>query len=86
MKIRTLLGLGAVGGVAYANYKRGGDWSLDGIKETIRSLFSGAQEKVRDLADQAKEQIGQRDVGGSEFGSRSTGYGIGGSDVTGYNR
>jgi hypothetical protein len=85
MKIRTLLGLGAVGGVAYANYKRGGDWTLDGIKETVRSLFSGAQEKVRDLADQAKEQIGQRDVGGSsEF--RSTGYGVGGSDVTGYNR
>jgi hypothetical protein len=84
MKIRTLLGLGAIGGVAYENYKRGGDWTLDGIKETVRSLFSGAQEKVRDLADQAKEQIGQRDVGGSEF--RSTGYGVGGSDVTGYNR
>jgi hypothetical protein len=85
MKIRTLLGLAAVGGVAYAHQRRGGEWTLDGIKDTLRSLFSGAQEKVRDLADQAKEQIGQRDVGGSsEF--RSTGYGVGGSDVTGYNR
>jgi hypothetical protein len=86
MKIRTLLGHAAVGGVAYAHQKRGGEWTLDGIKETLRSLFSGAQEKVRDLADQAKEQI--QDVGGgsSEFGSRSTGYGVGGSDVTGYNR
>ena len=84
MKIRTLLGLAAVGGVAYAHQRRGGEWTIDGIKDTLRSLFSGAQEKVRDLADQAKEQIGQRDTGGSEF--RSTGYGVGGSDVTGYNR
>jgi hypothetical protein len=86
MKIRTLLGLAAVGGVAYAHQKRGGEWTLDGIKDTVRSLFSGAQDKVRDLADQAKDKMGQRDIGGSELGSRSTGYGIGGSDVTGYNR
>lgn len=85
MKIRTLLGLAAVGGVAYAHQKRGGEWTLDGIKETVRSLFSGAKDKVRDLADQAKEQIGH-EGGGSELGSRSTGYGVGGSDVTGYNR
>lgn len=83
MKIRTLLGLAAVGGVAYAHQRRGGEWTLDGIKDTVRSLFSGAQDKVRDLADQAKDQISERR---GEFGSRSTGYGVGGSDVTGYNR
>jgi len=85
MKIRTLLGLAAVGGVAYAHQKRGGEWTLDGIKDTVRSLFSDAQHKVRDLAGQAKDQIRERDLG-SELGSRSTGYGVGGKDVTGYNR
>ena len=60
MKIRTLLGLAAIGGVAYAHNKRGGEWTLDGIKETLRQLFSGVQDKVRDFAEQAKEQISQQ--------------------------
>lgn len=87
MKIRTLLGLAAIGGVAYAHNKRGGEWTLDGIKETLRQLFSGVQDKVRDFAEQAKEQISQqqqeRDVSPG-VGGTQTGYGVGGSDVTGY--
>ena len=82
MKIRTLLGLAAIGGVAYAHNKRGGEWTLDGIKETLRQLMEGVQDRVRDFADQAKEQIDQARAGEH----RSTGYGVGGSDVTGYNR
>jgi hypothetical protein len=86
MKIRTLLGLAAIGGVAYAHNKRGGEWTLDGIMETVRGLFSGAQDKVRGFADQAKDKLEDVRSGSQEFGSRSTGYGVGGSDVTGYNR
>jgi hypothetical protein len=84
MKIRTLLGLAAIGGVAYAHNKRGGEWTLDGIKETVRQLFSGMQDRLSDLAAEAKDRLAQeRDI---TPGSRPTGYGIGGSDVTGYNR
>jgi hypothetical protein len=83
MKIRTLLGLAAIGGVAYAHNKRGGEWTLDGIKETLRDLFSGVQDKVRGFADEAKERIEDT---GQGFGSqtKSTDYGVG-SDL-GYNR
>ena len=85
MKIRTLLGLAAIGGVAYAHNKRGGEWTLDGIKDTLRDLFSGMQDKVRGFADEAKERIEDT---AQDFGSasttKSTGYGVG-SDL-GYNR
>jgi len=84
MKIRTLLGLAAIGGVAYAHNKRGGEWTIDGIKETVRQLFSGVSDKVREFAEQAKEQIGEKNVG-QELGAKPTGYSAG-SDVTGYNR
>jgi len=94
MKIRTLLGLAAVGGVAYAHNKRGGEWTLDGIRETVRQLFGGLQDKLQEFADQAKEQLSQRQGEGGErdvtpgqgVSGTQTGYGMGGSDVTGYNR
>lgn len=82
MKIRTLLGLAAIGGVAYAHNRRGGEWTLDGIKGTLRDLFAGAQDKVRGFADQAKDEIGGQS---QNFGtSQSSGYGVG-SDL-GYSR
>lgn len=82
MKIRTLLGLAAIGGVAYAHNKRGGEWTLDGIKETLRELFTSAQDKVRDFADLAKDEIG--DTADTFRTSQSSGYGTG-SDL-GYSR
>jgi len=83
MKIRTLLGLAAIGGVAYAHNKRGGEWTLDSIKHTLSDLFSGVQDKVRGFADEAKDRIEDT---AQDFGStaKSTGYGVG-SDL-GYNR
>ena len=83
MKIRTLLGLAAIGGVAYAHNKRGGEWTLDSIKHTLSDLFSGVQDKVRGFADEAKTRIEDT---AQDFGStsKSTGYGVG-SDL-GYNR
>lgn len=88
MKIRTLLGLAAIGGVAYAHNKRGGEWTLDGVKETLRQLFTGVQDKLQEFADEAKERLStEKDITPGDVGSqRGTGYGIGGSDVTGYNR
>jgi len=82
MKIRTLLGLAAIGGVAYAHNKRGGEWTLDGIKETLRQLFSGVQDKLQEFADEAKERLGQEKDITPDVTARPTGS----SDVTGYNR
>ncbi len=92
MKIRTLLGLAAIGGVAYAHNKRGGEWSLEGIKETLRQLLEGVQDKLQEFAEQAKEQLSQEKDITPESGHPQTGYGTPGgdvplgSDVTGYNR
>jgi len=86
MKIRTLIGLAAIGGVAYAHNKRGGEWTLDGIKETLRQLFTSVQDKLEDFAEEAKQQLAHEKDITPDMGTRDTGYGIGGSDVTGYNR
>lgn len=82
MKIRTLLGLAAIGGVAYAHNKRGGEWTLDSIKDTLRDLFTTAQDKVKGFADTAKDEI--EDAKDSFQTSKSSGYGVG-SDL-GYSR
>lgn len=86
MKIRTLLGLAAIGGVAYAHNKRGGEWTIDGVKETLRQLFTGVQDKLQEFADEAKERLSSEKDITPDAGARPTGYGVGGSDVTGYNR
>ncbi|HSS01807.1 MAG TPA: hypothetical protein VLM79_32340 [Kofleriaceae bacterium] len=41
MKIRTfirLLGLGAIGGVAYVHTQRRGEWTVASVKDTLRYL------------------------------------------------
>ncbi len=78
MKIRNLLGLAAIGGVVYAHQKRGGEWTLDGIKETIRGLFTDAQAKVKDLASNAQDKIDDVKDDAADFtksGTEATGYG-----------
>ena len=49
MKLGTLLGIAAIGGFFYAHKQRGGEMTLDSIKETARSLFSAAQQRARNL-------------------------------------
>ena len=41
MKIRTfirLLGIGAIGGVAYVHTQRRGEWTVSSVKDTLRYL------------------------------------------------
>jgi hypothetical protein len=62
MKIRTfirLLGLGAIGGVAYVHTQRRGEWTVASLKDTLRHLqqsmstmLSGQGEK-RDTLERA---------------------------------
>ena len=49
MKLGTLLGIAAIGGFYYAHRKRGGDITVDSIKETARDLFGEAQQRARKL-------------------------------------
>jgi hypothetical protein len=38
MKIRTLIGLTALGGAYYLHRKRGGELTLDSVKDSLRAL------------------------------------------------
>ncbi|GEM_PF-2499267 len=49
MKLGTLLGAAAIGGFFYAHQKRGGEFTLDSLKQTARSLFSSVQQRARSV-------------------------------------
>jgi hypothetical protein len=63
MKILTfkrLVGLAAIGGVAYVHQQRGGEWTLDSLGDTLKYLWKMAmtklepvQREVRDTLDRA---------------------------------
>jgi hypothetical protein len=57
MKLRNLLGLGAIGGFAYAHWKRGGQLSLDSFKQTARELIQGAKHRAKDIRAQAEDKL-----------------------------
>ena len=51
MRFKSLLGLLAIGGaVAYAQKKRGGDMSLAGIKNSLRSVADSVRSKLGGLS------------------------------------
>lgn len=49
MKLGTLLGAAAVGGFCYAHKKRGGELTLESLKETARSLLGTVQQRARSV-------------------------------------
>jgi hypothetical protein len=63
MKILTfkrVVGLAAIGGVAYVHQQRGGEWTLDSLGDTLKYLWKMAvtklepvQREVRDTLDRA---------------------------------
>ena len=60
MKILTfkrLIGLAAIGGVAYVHKQRGGEWTVAGITETLRYLWSSAIGKPGPAMDPARETL-----------------------------
>jgi hypothetical protein len=88
MKIRTfirLLGLGAIGGVAYVHTQRRGEWTVASLKDTLRylqssmsTMFSGQGEKGRETLERAanvtetatRNSISDSSRSYSEFGNR----------------
>jgi hypothetical protein len=79
MKMK-LIGLAAIGGLLYAHKKRGGEWTLDSFKTTLRALWSSATRKASQIRDEAREKLEQSNAGG--YGSETTGYG--GSSYSGF--
>jgi hypothetical protein len=76
MKIRTMLGLAAVGGILYAHRKHGGEWTIDSFKDSARDLFDAIQANAQRAKEQAMETVreGARQV---EQATQSTGQPIG---------
>jgi len=56
MKLRTVIGLAAIGGVlVYAYRQRGGEFTLESFKQTARELFGRAKTEARALKDRAEK-------------------------------
>ena len=60
MKFRTMLGLAAIGGLAYWHRQRGGQWTMDSFKDSGKQLWKALQESgekakkgARDAMDEA---------------------------------
>ncbi len=70
MKMK-LIGLAAIGGLLYAHKRRGGEWTLDSFKTTLRDLWSSASRKATQIRDEAREKLEQSNMGSS---ASSTGY------------
>ena len=81
MRFKNLLGLLAIGGaVAYAQKKRGGDLSFNGIKNSLRGLVDNVKGQLGNLGQQGEAKSKNQDVGANQYGA--TGYGAG-SEVGG---
>jgi hypothetical protein len=60
MKILTfkrLVGLAAIGGVAYIHRQRGGEWTAAGLADTLRQLWSAAAQKLAPIRQPAAETL-----------------------------
>lgn len=78
MRFKNVLGLLAIGGaVAYAQKRRGGDMSLNGFKNTFRSVIDNVKGQIGNLTGQAQGQQRQGAMSGADVG----GLGSSGTDV-----
>ena len=46
LSFKRLVGLAAIGGVAYIHKQRGGEWTLASITDTLKDLWSSALAKL----------------------------------------
>jgi hypothetical protein len=78
MKIKTMIGLAAIGGFLYAHKRRGGEYNLDGFRTTARELWTSAKGKANQVRDEARETL--------DKASEGTGASYGGSNYSCYGR
>ncbi len=76
MKIRTMLGLAAIGGAMYAHRKHGGEWTIDSFRQSARDLLDAIQRGADRAKREAMETVreGARQV---EQATQGTGEPIG---------
>jgi len=73
MKVLTLkrvLGVAAIGGLAYAHKQRGGEWTLDSVKDTLRHLWTTANDKLAPMKAELRDTL-DRAARASETATRS---------------
>jgi hypothetical protein len=51
MKLRTMFGLAAIGGLLYAHKRHGGTFTIDSFRQSGRDLWNGARNRVRTYAE-----------------------------------
>lgn len=56
LTFKRLIGLAAVGGVAYVHKQRGGTWTMDSVQDTLRYLLSQAADKIGQMKEQAFQE------------------------------
>jgi hypothetical protein len=65
MKMRTMLGLAAIGGALYMHKRRGGEFSLESIKQSLNDLWSAitakAAEVGKTIQDEAERHMPERE-------------------------
>ena len=57
MKFRTMLGLAAIGGLAYMHRKRGGEWTLESFKDSGRALVKAIEKNADRAKREAREAL-----------------------------
>jgi len=67
---KRLIGLAAIGGVAYAHKQRGGEWTLDSVKDTLKHLWTTANDKLAPLKNELRDSL-DRAAHVSETATRS---------------
>jgi hypothetical protein len=55
--LKRLIGLAAIGGVAYVHKQRGGEWTLDSVKDTLRHLWTTANDKLAPMKNELRNTL-----------------------------
>lgn len=54
LTFKRMIGLAAIGGAVYVHKQRGGTWTVDSMKDTLRHLLSMAADKLGAVSTEAK--------------------------------
>lgn len=71
MKIRTMLGLGLLGTAVYAHKQRGGEFTLDSVKNSFNDLWKFIQNKAGEMKDKAGELTDKAQDKGRDLASKA---------------